>query len=87
MRGRSAGPIALGPEPTTFIFATVADESRGLKIQKIQVRKLGTLTKNFFACGRSARRVLELVGREQEDAPETRGSGPGIYWTPRMLRS
>jgi hypothetical protein len=49
IRGRRADPITLGPEPTTLIFATVADDRRGLKIQKIQVRKLGTLTKNFFA--------------------------------------
>jgi hypothetical protein len=50
MRGKRADPIAWGPEPTTLIFATVADDRSGLKIQKIQVRKLGTLTKNFFAC-------------------------------------
>ena len=43
--------MACAPLPATFIFARVAAESRGLKSQKIHVRKLGTFTKNLWACG------------------------------------
>ena len=36
------------PEPTTDILANVSDERIDLNAQKIQVKNVGTFTKNFL---------------------------------------
>ena len=88
--------MACAPLPATFIFARVAAESRGLKSQKIHVRKLGTFTKNLWACGAGCggargQGVCQPACGEGEEGGRgcvrgTRGSGSGICCWLRRLR-
>jgi hypothetical protein len=48
MMGDKAALTVGIPLPTTLIFSTVLAAKRGLKIQKIQAMKVGTLMKNFL---------------------------------------
>ena len=88
--------MACAPLPATFIFARVAAESRGLKSQKIHVRKPGTFTKNLWACGAGCggargQGVCQPACGEGEEGGRgcvrgTRGSGSGICCWLRRLR-
>ena len=60
MRGNKTFPMADLPLPTTLILAIVAAERNDLKAQKIQLKIVGTLTKNFLYWAFSQQRITEV---------------------------
>ncbi len=71
------------PEPTIVIFASVFAEISGLNAQKTQVRKVGTLTKNFlyylWVTAKLSKPDTTFVKRN-ENVREVQDSDSGKCW-------